>query len=107
VAGVLALAPGERGHLRVTLADRTDREPHEPGSFDVGRQAALLAPGVRVALVRGAHDRLRRADLRIELAGGGRLRRFIVPFAGHSLRRLAIAGPVIDDAADWLVPPPN
>ncbi|MBV9109037.1 MAG: hypothetical protein JO306_06505, partial [Gemmatimonadetes bacterium] len=78
-AGVLALAPGQRGHLRTTLGDRLGREPREPGSFAVADEAAQAPPTVRIALVRGAGDRLARADPAIQRAGGPRLRRFAIP----------------------------
>jgi pimeloyl-ACP methyl ester carboxylesterase len=102
-AGVLALSPGERGHLRITLGDRLGREPREAGSFAVADEAAEAPPSVRIALVRGVGDRLGRADAAIERAGGARLHRFAIPLAGHSLRSLVITGPVVEDAAEWLI----
>ena len=102
--GVLAMSPGSRSHLRVTLADLLNRaEPREPGSFSVAEQIAALPPAVRVAVVRGQHDDYRFADSALVAAGGGRIERFGVPFAGHSLKKLVLAAPVVSRAMDYLL----
>lgn len=104
LAGVLAMSPGSRSHLRVTLSDiMNTEEPRGPGSFTVAAQVAALAPGVRVAVVRGDHDKLAFADSALLAAGAGRAERFGVPFAGHSLKQLLIAGPVVSRALDYLL----
>lgn len=103
LVGVLAMSPGERGHLRVTLTDLAEREPTEPGSFANADQVRQLPAGVRVALVRGANDALARADAALVRAGGPRLQRYVIPLAGHSLKRLVLAGPIISHAMTFLL----
>jgi dienelactone hydrolase len=105
LSGVLILSPGSRGHLRVTLSDVLDGgEPREAGSFSVAEQIAALPAPVRVALVRGQSDRYRYADSALVAAGGARIERFGVPFAGHSLKKLFLAGPAVERAMDFLLP---
>jgi hypothetical protein len=53
----------------------------------------------------GASDKFRRHDPAFVAAGGPRLRYFVVPFANHSLRKLLIAGPIIEHAVEFLVEP--
>ncbi|HEU4564618.1 MAG TPA: hypothetical protein VFS05_08215 [Gemmatimonadaceae bacterium] len=104
LAGVLALGPGLRGHLRITAKDLANLgEPLEPGSFAVADALRSLPPAVRVAVVRGAHDHYGYADSALQTAGGARLRRLVVPSAGHSLKHLSLAGPAILGAADWIL----
>ena len=102
LAGVVAISPGERGHLRVTAADLAFGEPTEPGSFSVADMVRDVPPPVRVAIVRGSGDPLRSADTLLVPARPG-LHRVMVPLAGHSMRRLLIAGPLIAGAIDWTV----
>lgn len=82
-------------------------EPREAGSFSVPDQLTALPPAVRVAIVRGQRDEYRYADSALVAAGGARVERFAVPFAGHSLKKLLFAGPAVDHAMDYLVPPAN
>lgn len=104
LAGVLAISPGARGHLRVTWRDITDSgEPTEPGSFSVAGEVGKLVPSVRVVIVRGDHDPFRYADSGIVAAGGRRARLEIVPLAGHSLKRVILARYIVRSAADWIV----
>ena len=106
LVGVLDLSPGARGHLRVTLADIANTaQPTEAGSFAIADEVRALAPGVRFALVRGANDRYGDADADILRAGGDRARRFDIPMAGHSLKRLTLVAPVVRAAAEWLLAP--
>ena len=100
LVGVVAVSPGARSHLRVTAMDLANKDPTEPGSFAVDSMVREVPAAVRVALVRGAGDRLRTADTRLEAARPG-LHRVVIPFAGHSMRRLLIAGPMIEHAVDW------
>ncbi len=100
--GAVAISPGERGHLRVTATDLAYGEPTEPGSFAVADMVRDVPRGVRVAIVRGASDPLRGADSLLVPARPG-LHRVIVPLAGHSMRRLLIAGPLIAGAIDWSI----
>ena len=101
LVGVLAISPGARGHLRITLADLAERgEPREPRSFAMADEIRTLVPAVRVALVRGSHDAYGSADTAMAAVGA---RRFEVPFAGHSMRRLLLAGPIIRSALRWLI----
>jgi len=105
VAGTLALSPGNRSHLRVSASDiLMTAEPKGPDSFGVAEQVALATGlGQRVAIVRGANDKFRTADISLMAAGGASARRFGVPFASHSLRDLTLARYVIRDAMGWLL----
>jgi hypothetical protein len=102
--GVLALSPGLRSHLRVTLSDITNSgEPHDAGSFSVPAAIAATPPALRVAVVRGESDKYGYADSALVAVDPSRVRRFGVPFAGHSLKKLTLAGPVVMRAMDYLV----
>ena len=105
LAGVLALSPRSTGHLVVTPFDLMNREASGPWSFSTIRATAEIAPNVRIALVRGAGDKFRSHDAAFLASGGTRLRYFTVPFAGHSLRKLLIAGPIIEHAVEFLIEP--
>lgn len=104
VVGVLALAPGSRSHLRVTASDiLMSAEPQGPDSYGVADAIATAsASRVRVAIVRGSSDKLGSADAGL-LSAGPSVRRFGVPFAGHSLRDITVARYVVRDAMDWLL----
>jgi hypothetical protein len=52
--------------------------------------------------VRGQQDDYRYADSAIVAAGGPRGRRYFVPFAGHSLKKLILMGPQVDRAMRFL-----
>jgi hypothetical protein len=102
--GVLALSAGRRGHLSVSLSDLTNSaEPTEPGSFDVADEVCAIPHHVRVAIVRGGHDRYAYADSAFARAGGLRLKRWVVPFAGHSMKSLTLAWPIISRSIDFLL----
>lgn len=101
--GVLALSPTARAHMRVTpldLANVTD--PHGPGSFSVADDVAAMPRGMRLALVRGASDWRRSSDSALRAGARGAVRYTVIPLAGHSLKSLTIAGPMIGWAVDWL-----
>lgn len=104
VVGVLALAPGSRSHLRVTASDiLMSAEPQGPDSYGVADAIATASESrVRVAIVRGSSDKLGSADAGL-LSAGPSVRRFGVPFAGHSLRDITVARYVVRDAMDWLL----
>ncbi len=102
--GVVAIAPGTRGHLRVTWSDITNAgDPYEPGSFSVAQEVAALPLSMRVALVRGDGDKYRYADSAIVAAGGRRIRLSIIPLAGHSLKSVILARYVVRHAVDWVL----
>lgn len=102
LGGVVAIAPGTRSHLRVSPTDLLGREPTDAGSFAITDVMALLAKKpLRVALVRGSHDHYGWEDSLMIASAGARARRFTVPFAGHSMRSLAVAQYVISDAMRW------
>lgn len=107
IAGIVALSPGLRSHLRVTASDLLMAdEPKEPGSFAVGdavRAVTSSSRAMRVAIVRGSHDKLRYADSTLLAAGEARARRFVVPFAGHSLARLTISRVIVRQALGWVL----
>ena len=101
-AGVVAISPRSRGHLRATLADIANRgEPHEPGSFSLAELIHSLPGGVRVAIVRGDHDKFKSADSALVAAGGARVERLIVPFAAHSLKSVFVARYVVRRAVRY------
>ncbi|HWE44220.1 MAG TPA: hypothetical protein VG432_17090 [Gemmatimonadaceae bacterium] len=104
VVGVLALSPGSRSHLRVTAADiLMSAEPQGPDSYGVADAIASASTAhIRVAIVRGASDKLGSADAGL-LSVGPSVRRFGVPFAGHSLRDITVARYVVRDAMNWLL----
>jgi hypothetical protein len=102
VTGVIAMAPGGRGHLQITAADfLSSALPSGPESFSMADLVKTLPPGLRVALVRGASDGYRGADPGIVAAGGGRVKEYSIPFAGHSLKKILIARYVVESALEW------
>lgn len=97
LVGVLALSPGARGHLGVSISDVMNAgEPRGEDSFAVADEAVALPAGVRLAIVRGQHDEYRYADSALVASGRGRAKRYWVPFAGHSLKSIVFSGPVVD-----------
>ena len=105
LVGVLALSPRSTGHLVVTPFDLMNQEASGPWSFSTIRAATEIAPDVRIALVRGVGDKFRRHDAAFVAAGGPRLRYYPVPLASHSLRKLLIAGPIVEHALEFLIEP--
>ena len=104
VKGVLALAPGTRSHLRVSISDiMNGPEPTGPGSFSVAGAISIVPAEQRIAIVRGTRDEYARADSLLLAAGGRRATRFLVPFAGHSLKRLTTVGLETRRALEWLL----
>ena len=104
VIGVLALSPGSRSHLRVSLSDiMNGPEPTGPESFSVADAIGAMPPDERIAIVRGTRDDYARADSALMAAGGNRIQRFSVPLAGHSLKRIATSGFETRRALDWLL----
>lgn len=106
LAGVLALSPGSRSHLRVSATDIVNgAEPKDAESFGVADAIAQLPKTARIALVRGENDKYRFADSALVAAGGTRIQRYLVRFAGHSLKRIVVARPVVRRALDWILEP--
>lgn len=102
--GVLAMSPGTRSHLRVSVSDiMNGPEPTGRESFSVADQIKILPPTERVAIVRGTRDRYSGSDSALVAAGGARADRFLVPFAGHSLKRIATASFETRRALEWLI----
>lgn len=101
--GVLAMSPRSSGHLRVTAADLANAEPSGPGSYSTIALTGSLPDSIRVALVRGEHDPFARYDSAFVAAGPDHVRLWRVPFAGHSLQRLLIVGPMVDHAVEWIL----
>jgi pimeloyl-ACP methyl ester carboxylesterase len=103
-AGVLALSPGSRSHLRVSLSDiMNGPEPTGPESFSVPAAIAAIPPDERVAIIRGARDDYVKVDPALMAAGGSRIARYEVPFSGHSLKQLVLAKFEVRRALDWLL----
>jgi pimeloyl-ACP methyl ester carboxylesterase len=102
LAGLLLISSRERGHLRATLSDIANRSaPSEPGSYSVADNIAALPAAVRVAIVRGTDDRWRAADSLLLKAGGGRIDKWSVPWGGHSMSNILLAGPFVERAVAW------
>lgn len=106
LVGVIAMSPGLSSHLRISASDLLNgREPSGPDSFSVAATLHSIASRVRVAIVRGSHDKYRYADSALIVAGGDRSHSYIVPFASHSLKRIIVAKPVMREALDWVLAP--
>lgn len=104
VAGVLAMSPGSRSHLRVSVSDiMNGPEPTEPGSFSVADAIGEVPGDERIAVIRGTKDKFASTDAALIAAGGDRIERFSVLLAGHSLKGLSMAGFETHRAVDWLL----
>ena len=102
LVGLLLISSRERGHLDATLSDIANRSaPSEPGSYSVAANIAALPPSVRVAIVRGTDDRFRAADSELLKAGDGRIDKWSVPWGGHSMSNILLAGPFVERALAW------
>jgi pimeloyl-ACP methyl ester carboxylesterase len=102
LTGLLLISSRGRGHLRATLADIANTAiPTEPGSFSVAENIAALGPSVRVAIVRGTDDRFRSEDPALLNAGGTRIDKWSVPWGGHSMSNILLAGPFVERALAW------
>jgi pimeloyl-ACP methyl ester carboxylesterase len=102
LTGLLLISSRGRGHLRATLADIANTAiPTEPGSFSVAENIAAVAPSVRVAIVRGTDDRFRSEDAELLRAGGARIDKWSVPWGGHSMSNILLAGPFVERALAW------
>jgi pimeloyl-ACP methyl ester carboxylesterase len=100
--GLLLISSRGRGHLRATLSDVANRSaPTEPGSYSVAEDIAALPASVRVAIVRGTDDRFRATDADLLRAGGGRIDKWSVPWGGHSMSNILLAGPFVERALAW------
>jgi pimeloyl-ACP methyl ester carboxylesterase len=101
---VLAMSPGSRSHLRVSLSDiMNGSEPTGPESFAVADAISAVPHDERIGIVRGTRDGYIKADSALLAAGSDRIRRFSVPLAGHSLKRLATSSFETKKALDWLL----
>jgi len=104
VIGVLALSPGSRSHLRVSLSDiMNGPEPTGAESFSVAEAIGAVPQNERIAIVRGTRDDFARADSGLLAAGGRRIERYSVPLAGHSLKGIAMSSLATRFALDWLL----
>ena len=56
---------------------------------------------MRVAIVRGTDDRFRSVDPDLLKAGGGRIDKWSVPWGGHSMSNILLAGPFVERALAW------
>ena len=98
------MSPGLRTHLRISASDLLNGpEPEGPGSFSVPLTLREIQPAIRVAIVRGDHDKYRYADSALVVSGGNRVHLYMVPFASHSLKRIIVAKPVMRQALDWVL----
>jgi len=104
--GVLAMSPGSRSHLRVSLSDiMNGPEPTGAESFSVADAIASVPRDERIAIVRGTRDDYASIDPALLAAGRDRVERFSVLFAGHSLKQVSTSGFVTRRALDWLLAP--
>lgn len=104
ITGIIAMAPGGRGHLTITPSDYLSSAlPSGPDSYSMAELVKASRPGLQIALVRGAHDSYGGADPEIIAAGGSRVKKFEIPFAGHSLKKILIARYVVRDAISWAI----
>ena len=103
LVGILAMSPRSSGHLFVTAMDLANEEAHGEGAWSTIEAARVIDPRVRIAIVRGSKDQFAVHDSAFAAAGGSRLRRYPVPFAAHSLKKLLIAGPIVEHAVAYLV----
>ena len=102
LAGLLLISSRGRGHLRATLADIANRAaPDEPGSYAVAENIRALPEAVRIAIVRGTDDRFRSVDPELLKAGGARIDKWSVPWGGHSMSNILLAGPFVERALAW------
>ena len=102
--GVLAMSPGSRSHLRVSLSDiAMTGEPTGPGSFLVAEAVRRMPAHERLAIVRGQRDRFAFADSAILAAGGARAARYGVAFSGHSLKGIVLERPTVRRALGWIL----
>lgn len=103
LAGVLALSPRGTGHLWISPLDLANVEASGRWAFSTVAMAGSLPPRLRVAIVRGNGDPFIQHDSAFAAAGGARLRVYHIPFAGHSLKKLIIAGPIVSRALEFVL----
>ncbi|GAC1650218.1 MAG: hypothetical protein NVS4B3_08670 [Gemmatimonadaceae bacterium] len=103
LVGVLAMSPRSTGHLIVVPEDLLNYEASGPGSFSTIQYVAQLPVALRVAVIRGEHDKFRKHDSAFVAAGGNRLNRYLVPWASHSMQGLTISGILIERGLGWIV----
>ena len=101
--GILAMSPRSSGHLFVTPMDLANEEAHGEGAWSTIAMAREIDPTVRIAIVRGSKDQFAVHDSAFAVAGGARFKRYLVPFASHSLKKLLIAGPIVEHAVAYLL----
>jgi pimeloyl-ACP methyl ester carboxylesterase len=107
LVGVLAMSPRASGHLFVTPMDLANEEAHGEGAWSTVDAVHGIDPRVRIAIIRGSKDRFAKHDPEFMHAGDSRIRRYLVPFASHSLKKLLIAGPLIERAMTYLIDAPR
>ena len=104
LAGILALNPRSTGHLYIEAGDLLNHEASGPWTFSTVDAVRHISPSVRIAIVRGERDPFAKHDPEFVSAGGDRLKLYPIKWASHSLQKLIIAGPIVEHAADGLVP---
>ena len=102
LVGVMPINTRGSGHLFITARDWMNEEASGAWSFSTVDLVRKINPRVRIALVRSEHDRFALHDSAFQVAGGSRLRRFVIPLASHSLRSVLVAKPVIARAVRFL-----
>ena len=102
LVGVMPINTRGSGHLFITARDWLNEEASGAWSFSTVDLVRAIDPHVRIALVRSEHDRFAVHDSAFQVAGGARLRRFVIPLASHSLRSVLVAKPIIARAVRFL-----
>jgi pimeloyl-ACP methyl ester carboxylesterase len=104
LVGAVAMSPGSRSHLGVSLSDLLETsEPTGPGSFAVADEVKAMPPGLKLVVIRGRSDKYRYADSAIVAAGPDRVTVTTIPLAGHSLKRIVIAKYYVRGAIESLL----
>ena len=105
--GVVAIAPTSHSALSVTQpANILVGNSDSTAAFsvaDVVRAAVNLHPQMRVAFLRGSNDLSPAADTALLRAGGSHMRRFGVPMAGRSMRRIAFPSLIVRRSINWIL----
>jgi pimeloyl-ACP methyl ester carboxylesterase len=92
LVGAVAMSPGSRSHLGVSLSDLLETsEPTGSGSFAVADEVKAMPADLKLVVIRGKSDKYRYADSAIVAARPDRVTVTTIPFAGHSLKRIVIA----------------
>ncbi len=103
LSGVLVMSTRGNGHFFVLPSDLLPTyEASGPGSFSTVQLIRDIPQSVRIATIRGQRDDYQHWDSAFAAVGGPRYKRFYVPFTGHSILQIVLAGPFIERAMSFL-----